>query len=216
MSDPHRWAHVRAGLIAVIIGVNVLSATPNPMRLNERTFSKPETAEELDSWMGVLASVGIDLERQQVQDLATGFIDRYVDVRSVLITKPTRYIRRWVGIRQNWALFARPDTFPTSLAIDTRGPNGWTEVYRSLHPDHDALEPQLRYRRVRGMYDVGDRPAAPYNNLCAWTAQQLFESDAEIEAVRCRLIRRHTVRPGKAEDPSQQVIGELVHERGAP
>lgn len=215
METPSTWAQVRAGLLAAIIGINLLSATPVPMRLSPAHFERPDAQEELQAWLDLLHDAGVPVERDQLVEQLIAATDAYLDLRSAWIGQPTAIPRRWLGIRQNWALFARPDTFPTTLAVDVQRAGGtWEEVYRSLDPEHRTLAPQLRYRRIRGLYDVGGRPAAPYHNLSRWVADQLFASDPAIERVRLRMIRSHVVHPGAPSDPSQTVLHRKVFERG--
>lgn len=208
------WPAIRAFLLLFVIALNALSATPAPTRLGASHLGRPDASEELDAWVSVLAAVGFEVPRDRLADATVVVVNTWVDARAVAIGQPTRVLRRWLGIRQNWALFARPDTWPSALVVEVDGPGGdWVPVYRSLDPDHALLAPQLRYRRIRGIYDVGDRPGAGYHNLTRWLAGEVFDARPEARRVRVRLVRSHTTRPGQPTDPTQKVFGEVVHER---
>lgn len=218
MESPSPWPAVRAALIALVIGVNLLIAIPVPGRLDTRKLDQPDAQEELAAWQELLGSVGLDIDPHTLREGVITASHTLADVRQTWIAKPTRPLRRWLGIRQAWALFARPDTFPTILVIDGRtGPKApWSELYRSHHPEHDTLRPQIRFRRVRGIYDASANPAAAARNVFRWSADRILEQQPELGAVRVRLIRAHSVRPDRPADPTQRVVHEQVFEREGP
>lgn len=205
------WPTIRAALLLLVIALNVASALPAPMRISPAHFARPDAREEVDGWLRVFEALGWDVPRPTLERAVTTVVNGWVDARTAVIGRPTKELRRWLGVRQNWALFARPDTWPSALVVEVAGPQEpWVEVYRSLHPEHDLLASQLRYRRIRGLYDVGDRPGATYYNLASWIAARAFEAHPEATQVRVRLVRSHTTRPGEPTDPTQKVFGQTV------
>jgi len=87
-------------------------------------------------------------------------------------------------------------------------------VYRRLHPTDRALEPQLSYRRVRGVYDgISRRPSPPFTAFTEWTADQLFKANPSVDQVRVRLIRLHITLPHQPFDPNTTDLYTTVIDR---
>ena len=116
-------APVRAALLAIVIAIQLVLAIPSTERITEGSLRRPEAREELDRWMALLDTIGIDWTREEV---STGLIrvnDTVKGAHSTLV-KPIRPVKRYLGFNQAWALFASPDTHPNLLVISD-------EVYKA-------------------------------------------------------------------------------------
>lgn len=197
------WAYLRAGLIALVLLAQWADAMPLP-ELKKRDLDNPIAQDELKRWQGVLASVGVELT---TEELAEGGLEVGAAMRKGrrAVLAPWAPFRRITGTGQGWGLFAYPDPYAGRLVVAERVQDaGWETFYTAPQTEGGLLTQQLRYRRIRGIWDdAGDRvrPREVYDRFATWIARRRFEERADIELVEVRLDLHRVRRPGMGEEP---------------
>jgi hypothetical protein len=190
----------RAGLLAIVLGIHGFIALPLPHSVREVDLKKPVATAELQRWSHWLRKVGVERTPDALRQDVLRVGQPLAAFRRAAL-KPLQPILRWTGTGQAWGFFNTPDAFPDQLRIEGRRNGNWELLFAALHPEHDTLGPQLRYRRVRGVYDANtDRPGASYKHLVDWIAAEVFEGDPDLMAVRVSFLRTHTTPPGRPTD----------------
>ena len=165
--DVRRWRELRAGLIALAIGLGLLDGCPLPTNGAERSIAQ-----------------------QRLGGDAARTIDRVERARSWLL-RPVRPAAELLGLRQRWKLFAGADRHRYRIAIEVRveGETAWRLRYRPHDGDHAWLAAAIEYRRMRGAWNphstYGAR--AGYARFADWVADQAFAQDARTVEVRVRM-----------------------------
>lgn len=131
------------------------------------------------------------------------------------VRAPLRPLIRVLGVNQSWAMFAQPDTYPRRLEVHVREQGAWRPVYERW--DRDArLQPILRQRRVRGLYDaVQDETSVAYWNFTRWLAREVLLAHPDADAVRVQMIETHTTLPGEPVDKGVSTHLVREHRRSA-
>jgi hypothetical protein len=133
----------------------------------------------------------------------------------VVLRWPFAPFFRLTDTSQQWGLFAVVTENPDELVIEVRRDMDWETLYRRLDPDHDWHDPQLKYRRIRGVWDgvKGDEPKGTYKRFTVWIAKQVFAEQPDVDRVRVVLERTHSTWPW--ETPSTEVTrrAERYHKR---
>ncbi len=193
-------ASLRAGLLAVVLGIHGFIALPLPSSVREVDLKKPVAAAELQRWSHWLGKVGIDRSPDHLRaDVLR--IGQPVAAFRRAVLKPMQPFLRLTGTGQGWGFFNTPDSYPDQLRVEGRKKGEWELLFAAMDPEHDHLGPQLRYRRIRGVYDANtDRPGASYKHLVDWIADQIFQGDPDVTAVRVSFLRTHTTPPGRPAD----------------
>lgn len=217
MSSPpeDRVPTLRAALLAVVVFVHGVAASPlPPSPTTAKALSNPIAIEELDGWVRLLSGVGVTTNRAQLTELAIESSVVTSELRGAVI-KPFRPLMRITGTGQGWGLFTYPNTHPHRLVIEVERDGEFQVVYRALDPEHTYLEPQLTFRRVRGVYDDNASKVRPsYESFARWVARHAFEDWPDATRVRVKMIRTHVVTPGQEPDPKAEVRLVRVVKRG--
>ncbi len=195
-----RWRDVRAALLlTVLVGMGV-DASPLARSAHRKDFDTMMASDEFQRVSRLLGTIGVEATAGEVADTGFRWASGGAAIRRFLLA-PLKPAERWTGTGQNWGLFSYPDRFPKRLVIESRGKGkDWTRLYAALDPDHDFLGPQLRYRRMRGVYDsYSEKVGKPFPRFCRWAADQVFLADPAATAVRVSYVKVHTFEPG--EDP---------------
>ncbi len=202
---------LRALAIGAVLCLQALDALPWGRGLSRQTLQSPRGQEELGRWVQTLSGIGLEATAESLGDgllAASGAVDRL----RKLPRKVAGPAYRLTGIGQGWAYFAYPNTRPHRLEIDGRVADTWTLRYRGLDADHDWLAPQLRYRRLRGLYNTQhNRQPATWEAFGVWLGERLHDADPAVDAVRVRLVRTRTTRPDQTPDPRVKKRFERVH-----
>ncbi|MDP2315591.1 MAG: hypothetical protein Q8P41_22015 [Pseudomonadota bacterium] len=202
--------HVRAALIAVVLLVSGIAASPMPKSVRRAHFETPIAIEEVDRWVGILGGVGVTVTRKELADRTYTVGKFFADLRGTLLG-PFKGWFRVTGTGQGWGLFTYPDSYPHQLVIEVRAAgsapgseDGWRPIYAALDPDAAWHRDQLAYRRVRGVYDGNTRKPGPsYDNFVAWASRQAFADLPDAAEVRIGFIRTHSTMPGVQPDPER-------------
>ncbi len=210
-------AHLRAALLAGVIGCHGLAAVPSPSSLSRDQFRHPVAIEELDNWVELFGAAGVATSRKELIDHLVETGGRAVGVRKAVLA-PLQPVFRATGTGQGWGLFAFPDSYPDRLIVEGRRVHEpWEPLYTALHPEQDFLSPQLTHRRVRGVYDGHtDRPGRPYDNFVHWVAREAFAVDAGLTAVRVGFERSHSLPPTAPAAPETTIRLQRVVQREEP
>ncbi len=211
--------HLRAAAIGLVLLAHGIYALPLPPAYSERRIREPGFQEDIDVWMGIFDAVGLPVERGWFQDTVVD-VSRQLHGLHVALKAPFAPAMDLVGANQAWALFASTTTTPDRLEVSMRlrGEDGWRVLMRRLDPCCTYFEPQLAYRRVRGVWDgQRDAPRAGYKGLTKWLANRIFEEFPEAEHVRVRLLRERIALPGEAPAAAEvEIKHERVHRRDGP
>ncbi|MDP2306016.1 MAG: hypothetical protein Q8P18_08310 [Pseudomonadota bacterium] len=201
--------HVRAVVIALVLVVNGLAASPMPKSVKRSHFETAIAIEELDRWVGILGSVGLTLTRPELTEHTYAVGKFFAELRGTLVG-PFKGWFRVTGTGQGWGLFTYPDSYPHQLVIEVRsasgaGPEGeWRTVYAALDPDAAWHRSHLVYRRVRGVYDGNTRkPGASYDNFVAWAGKQALVEFPDAAEARVGFVRSHSTMPNVTPDPER-------------
>ena len=197
------WAWARAGLITVVLLAQWADAMPLP-ELTKRDLANPIAQDEVRRWRDVLASLGVELTADELAEIGLDVGRGARKARSTLL-RPWAPFRRITGTGQGWGLFAYPDPYAGRLVIAERTHDGaWETFYQAPQTAGGFLTTQLRYRRMRGIWDdAGDRvkPKGVYDDFATWVARRRFEERPELELVEVRLDLHRVLLPGEGEAP---------------
>lgn len=196
--------HVRAVVIALVLVVNGVAASPLPKSVKRSQFDTPIAIEELDRWVGISQTVGVPLTRAELTEHAYTIGKFFADLRGSLLG-PFKGWFRVTGTGQGWGLFTYPDSYPHQLVVEVRPADGeWRPVYTALDPDAAWRRSSLVYRRVRGVYDGNTRkPGASYDNFAAWLGKHALADFPDAAEARVGFVRTHSTMPDKEPDPER-------------
>lgn len=186
------WAAVRALLIAAVLLSQGLEALPMPT-LRESHLKRGVGKQELARWHGLLQRAGVSITQDELADIGLSIGDSASTLKRRL-REPVDPLRRILGFDQQWVMFAIVTPFPGRLVVDRRPEHtkAWLPVFRAPHDGEGALARQLRYRRMRAVYDVsGDRPhpGKLYERFSRWAAREVFDAYPDTDQVRVRFLR---------------------------
>jgi hypothetical protein len=208
--------HVRAALIALALLANVVRAIPFAVPLTQAELKEEWRQHDIDMWRGWLANAGIDVSHERIEEWLLKWTKISGTVR-VAVRAPFDPLFDTLAVDQAWALFASASTKPDRLVVEARRGGLWTPIYRRLDPCCTWHDDQLRYRRIRGIWDGQKTTARPaYRTLTAWIADEAFREIPDAEAVRVQLERSHTVYPWEEPDPKLEYRHQRVHRRPKP
>lgn len=195
-------SHVRAGLILFALLGHGAYAIPLPPRVTPADVAG-KAADEIGMWQRTLSAAGIPVSKEQLGDWLVSLTGVTSRVHGWM-KAPFRPMFSLVGANQAWALFASATVRPERLVVEVkeRGQVRWTPLLRRGDPCCTWREDQMRYRRIRGIWDSqfdGARPA--YVGLTRWVAARAFEERPEVEQVRVFIERGHSTYPWEPVDP---------------
>ena len=203
------WRQVRGLLLLVVIVANLTHAIPYP-RISEEDLADPEWRKaDFEQWERWLSRVGLSLEPGWLKQL--GF-----DVKQVVLTLRAPFSPYFdlTQTNQQWGLFAVVTEAPDALIVEVRRDGEWEELYRRLHPEHDWHDRQLKFRRLRGVWDgVKDEPKGTYKRFSVWLARTVFEEQPDVDRVRVLLEKRTLTLPWEEPDERVERRAERYHKR---
>lgn len=195
---PQRWPAVRAALLGVVVLVHGLTALPLPRTVSADRAASAPAQEEIGLWLAVLASIGLHPSAEQLLGLVNQAAKATSSVRRALVA-PAKPLMRFTQTGQAWALFAYPDRFPQRLVVEGRaGEGAWETLYRGLDPAHQVVGPEVRFRRVRGVYDTvtgRDKPGKTYERFVDFVADRAFAARPDLDQVRVLMVQFHVELP---------------------
>ena len=195
--------HVRAALIAVVLLVHGIAASPLPRSVKRSQFESAIAKEELDRWVGLLGAAWVTVTRAELADRSFAFGEQLVALRTFLLG-PVRPWFRVSGTGQSWGLFTYPDSWPHQLVVEIRVGKEWRTVFAGLDEEADWSRALLAYRRVRGVYDGNTyRPTKTYEHFAKWIGGRALADFPEARQARVKFIRYHTRAPGQPPDPER-------------
>ncbi|MCO4743736.1 MAG: hypothetical protein KC912_03035 [Proteobacteria bacterium] len=209
-------AELRAGLIALVILSQAVAAIPNPPELKDSALKDPSAQAELDAWVDNFAAFGIEKSREEVHALGKWWTARLRGTREALVW-PFKPIFQFTGTGQGWGLFAFPDMQPHRFEIAVYEDGAFRDVYVDLDPDADFMAPVFAARRVRAVYNPGNKPPPAFDPFTDWLADQVFEAHPDAEKVRIGFRRSLRLKSGEPHPGySKRVHFTRVFDREAP
>lgn len=205
---------VRAALVGFALLGHGIYALPLPHRITASELTSGGS-EDIDRWYAAVHAVGVPWTRAE-------FVDKLVEVTAATgaahgwLKAPFRPIFDLVGANQAWALFASTTTTPERLVVEVRrGANPeWIPILRRMDPCCTWREDQIRYRRIRGVWDsqyTGMRPA--YLGLAKWLADQAFAEFSDVREARVRIERGRATLPWQEPDPKTTSVHSRIFRR---
>jgi hypothetical protein len=215
-SRPLRWsAWLRAGLITFALLVHSCYALPSPHTVDEADLATPEGKEEIQRWVDLLGSVGLDITTEQLSQ-QTMYWTKWFNGWHSTFRRPFRPWMRYTGTGQAWALFANPDTYPHRIEVYVRIDKQWVPIYRRNDPELDWNDDFFRFRRVRGVYDGStSRQRVPYWNFSRDVAKRAFLDYPDADRVKMQQVRPHPPMPWEPFEPEETVRVKRVFRREA-
>lgn len=196
-----RWPSIRAGILALVVGVHGIAALPLPRVLKAEDAKTELAREEIGRWVRILRSAGWDIDDEQLV-AHVNTIGRAAMGTRRFVLAPFQPLLRLTGTGQSWALFAYPDRYPNRLEVDGKTlEGGWELLYRANDPGHTMLAPQLEFRRVRGVYDTAssrDAPGRVYDRFVDMVARQVFARRPDLDTVRVKMVQFRVSLPGES------------------
>lgn len=199
------WDWIRAGLITVVIILQLLDALPLP-ELKRHHLNNPVAKRELVRWSEVITGLGHAITPDELAVVGLELGGAAGSFRK-LVLKPWHPFRRWTGTGQSWGLFAYPEPASGRLVVDGRGASGVRTLYRAPGGEGDHLADILEYRRIRGVYDDASdrpRPRPIYRRFGEWVAVEVFETHPDIDYVEIRLDLHPIITPSEGEPQPDQ------------
>ena len=200
------WAdHLRGALIAIALVAHGIYALPLPKAVPRAEMTKDWRQRQLGRWQQQLRSLGIEAEPAELEDVVVTGSARLAWVHRTLKT-PFKPVFQLTNTNQSWALFAGATTRPERLVVEImrEGEARWEPVERRLDPCCNWREDQLRYRRVRGVWDsLQKAPRPAYRGLVRWIGRRAFEDFPDAVSVRIYLEQSISTYPWRPHDPKR-------------
>jgi hypothetical protein len=195
------WPKIRAAIIAYVVLFNVLSAIPSPGHITKETLARPINRAELDRWVEMLGSVGIDTNPEDLGNWYIGFAGDLERAHRWTV-KPIEPLMTFTQTWQGWRLFGMPDERPYALEIEVSRDGKKEVIYQSGVPDKRWNASLLEYRRVRAVYNPGGSgPPSTYRGFGQRISDQIFEEMPDVDRVQITMLQTHTTLPGETPDP---------------
>jgi hypothetical protein len=127
---------------------------------------------------------------------------------------PTDRLFKALHVSQQWGLFAIVTETTDRVLIEVRRDKEWETLYRRLDGEHDWHDDQLKYRRIRGVWDgVKEEPKGTYKRFTVWIARVIFREQPDVDRVRVVLERTVNTLPWEEPDPTVTRRAERYHRR---
>jgi hypothetical protein len=197
-------------VLAVVITANLISAIPRA-KLKPEEVADPELwRSDLEMWERLLGGA---LTYEQLRGIAVGSAQGWQTFVDGL-RWPFHLFFDLTHTNQQWGLFAVVAERPERLVIEVRRNGEWERVYRRLDPAYTWHEEQLKYRRIRGVWDsVKDPPKGTYKRFTMWIARTMFTEEPDVDRVRVQLEKEVLTLPWEEPDPTLTYRAEKYHRR---
>ncbi len=212
--EPSWRTHLRALLITVALVAHGVHALPLPRPLKASDLEKEWRQDDITMWRGWLEAVGVDVSQEQVGTFLLDWTGFWGDLHDGL-RAPFKSVFKITATNQRWALFAAATEKPERIVVKYQDEAGqWHVLLRRLDPPYGWREPQIRQRRVRGIWDgVKDKPSVAYKNLTLWLARLVFVEFEDARAVKVVLERQFATYPWEDPDPRLELRVAREHRR---
>lgn len=201
----------RAIVIAIAVLANLVVAIPTA-RIKDEDLADPEYRKvDIENWYEWTGGFGMTPERFRgvILGTLTGWRDTVKLVRA-----PFQPFFSLTHTNQQWGLFAVVGERKETVVIEVRRDGKWETLYRRLDPEHTWHDDQLKYRRIRGVWDgVKDEPKGTYKRLTVWLAKEIFTEQPDVDRVRILLERSRMTLPWEPIDTAVERRAERYHRR---
>lgn len=198
-------------MLAVVVVANLIAFIPR-VKLDPEEFDDPELwKSDLEFWHEHLGFTGLteDQLRAIAVNTAWGWQKFVKGLRW-----PFEPFFKYTHTNQQWGLFAVVTEVPERLVIEVRRNGEWEVLYRRLDPDHAWHEEELKYRRIRGIWDsVKDPPKGTYKRFSLWVARTVFTEQPDVDRVRTKLEKQYLTFPWEEPDTRLTYRAEKYHKR---
>ena len=214
-------AHVRVVLIAAVCFVATCAAFPMPGPATDKALQDEAGQAELNSWIELLGNIGINTTTEELSAWVM-WVSRTSRAARNAVVDPVKPVFRVTGTQQGWGLFAYPDTHPHTLVIQGAPHGGpYRTLYRSHDWEHQWLHGRLHYRRIRALYNPGQRPPRTYGNFVTWVSGMAFDDFADVDRVQVYFTRQRTRLPWEpppepVSKPRHRKVRTRATDGGAP
>lgn len=192
------WPAIRATLLTVVVVANLLHGIP-PGKIEEADLDDDDWRKgQFSLSYMIFENLGLYDDFTEYRRDARAFLWAYKQkVRA--LQKPGRVYFGRVKSSQRWGLFAVVTERPDALLVEIKVDGEWRTLYRRLDPEHDWLDDQLKYRRIRGIWDgVKDEPKPAHSRFRSWLARRVFAEFPRAKEVRISLERGRLSAPWEA------------------
>ena len=143
-----------------------------------------------------------------------GFVEAVRRVQHVL-EWPVHWVTPTLRISQRWAVYQAPSTDRWRLWIEGRARTGqWTILYRAGDADHTEYADILERARIRGAWDIADKPSSQFDVFADWITARVLESHPDFTGARMRM-EKVRLTPDGVENLGQFAYIH-IRDRGAP
>jgi hypothetical protein len=198
------WKKLRALLIVVAIGFNVVGAYPTPGDITEEKLREGTARKELMRWVKRVRSVGIDTDAERLGRWYAGFAQGINRTRDFVMA-PMMPFMEFTGTQQGWRLFALPNERPHVLRVVGEREGKRRVLYETWNRSRPYLAETLEFRRVRALYNPSSvGPPNTYDAFCRRLSERVFEDKPELDSLTVLLEQRRTTLPGEPKDPKRE------------
>jgi hypothetical protein len=196
------WAKLRALVITLALLIQLGSAIPS-RALQASAMAKAEGQRVVSAVQRALAIVGVAAEPAAISHGLIDATERAVKLRNRLLSPFEPWFHH-TQTHQQWRLFINPKRECFRIHVEAREKRRgrerreWALLYRASDVDRLGLSNQLRYRRLRGIYNPNARRGvkASYGGFANWLAAEVLARQPEAGAVRVRMERLLIGPPG--------------------
>jgi hypothetical protein len=204
--------NLRAVLIVVALLANATYALPVSKMKAEEVDDPEFRANDVELWYRWLgAPLGVTREAfgARIRRLIWAQHELVLTLRA-----PFGPVFETLHISQQWGLFAVVTEAPDRLVIEVRREGEWETLYRRLDGQHDWHDSQLKYRRIRGVWDgVKEEPKGTYKRLTTWVARVIFAEQPDVDRVRVVLEKEPQTLPWVENTAETTRRAERYHRR---
>lgn len=210
---------LRAIVIAIAIVANAIYALPM-VKMAPEDLDNPEwRRRQVDHWFTAIDKLwpgeGLPATRDEAAALFRSVMwSERETVR--MLRRPFKTIFDRLHMNQQWGLFAVVTEAPDRFVIEVRRNKEWEPLYRRLDPCCTWHDDQLKYRRVRGVWDgvkEKEEPKGTYKRLSTWIARMIFVEQPDVDRVRIVLEKSYETLPWKEERLEVTRRAERYHRR---
>lgn len=203
---------LRAVVIAIFLLANGIQAIPYAKMEAENVHDPTYRAGDIDNFYAWLGPV-LPWDRERFGEIARRAVwSAHETVRMLRI--PTEPFFDATHTGQQWGLFAIVTQRPDGVVVEVRRDKEWETLYRRLDGEHTWRDAQLKYRRIRGVWDgVKEEPKGTYKRMSIWIAEEVFREQPDVDRVRVVLERKVLTYPWEPVDPNVTRRAERYHKR---
>ncbi len=191
------WDHTRAVLVTAHFVAIGLLALPAPGRVTQKTLRDKALKEVFADWRGVLSSIGVDLSKEEAEQLAMTGANAFMDGRDTLL-RPMQPYFKYMGTRQSWQMFGYLNRTPAKLKLELYTPGtGWQDLYIARSSEVAWRKQQLDGERYRGMINAYSwkRSRRGFNRFVDWIACEASGDFPEATTFKASMVQLQLPEP---------------------